>query len=96
MSELLEEIRKLFFSLSDEKVVDFLVKNGLDFYDTVEFDENNLKNIIEKLNNCEYYITETIVYNGNYWDEYDYECRDSFSILPISKALSYLFCINKI
>lgn len=85
------ELKKLFKMLNTSQIENLLEKNNISYLHEVGIDEDKLFDVIDKINNGEYYITCCIYDNDYYWDDYDYSYTDTFKIAPIlQEAIEYV------
>lgn len=92
-SELLDEIKKIFFYLNDAQIKTLLQSHEISVLAEKGIDEEKFNKFIEKINEGEYYI-ECIEDADSYLDD----CRyyDKFKICPLLKdAVEYCFILFK-
>lgn len=90
--ELMQDLIELFLMLSDSKMVDYLQIKGINYLFNNGIDEAKLKDVIDKINELEYYIRAREIYANNSLDDCDYIYSDIFKIMPIlEEAVEYCF-----
>lgn len=90
IDELNSTIIELFSLLSNNQMSNYLEKKGINILADYGIDEKELKDVIDNIDDGEYYISELQIYDNEPWCESDSEYRDSFDILPVlAQAVDY-------
>lgn len=92
--QLMEVIDNIYEHLTDAQIKILLDRLEINLLSEIGIDEKRLDNIIKKINDGEYYITQIASESNNYWDDYEYEYFDQFEIIPIlEEAIEYCYTL---